>query len=70
MYVVTLSLTRLFQDVCEQLPYLKSLGVGALIMEGLFDKKASPANLNVTDEKVGTLPQIQHLLIESHKAGE
>ncbi|XP_074498197.1 4F2 cell-surface antigen heavy chain [Sebastes fasciatus] len=55
--------------LCEQLPYLRSLGIGALILEGLFDKKASPLNLNVTGERFGTLPQIQHLLAESNKAG-
>ncbi|XP_075999119.1 amino acid transporter heavy chain SLC3A2 [Genypterus blacodes] len=55
-------------DICEQFPYLKSLGIGVLILSDMFDKKASPANLNVTDENVGTIPQIQHLLMECHKA--
>lgn len=56
-------------ELCEQLPYLKSLGIGALIMEGLFRKHASHLNISVTGEIVGTLPQIQHLLTESKKAG-
>ncbi|XP_035479631.1 4F2 cell-surface antigen heavy chain isoform X2 [Scophthalmus maximus] len=51
--------------LCEQLPYLRSLGIGTLILEGLFDKE----NLTVTGESLGTLPQIQHLLTESSKAG-
>ncbi|KAM7413108.1 hypothetical protein PAMA_020477 [Pampus argenteus] len=55
--------------LCEQLPYLRSLGIGALILEGLFDKEASPLNLTVTGERLGTLPQIEHLLRESSKAG-
>ncbi|XP_039985860.1 4F2 cell-surface antigen heavy chain isoform X2 [Xiphias gladius] len=55
--------------LCEQLPYLRSLGIGALILEGLFDKEASPLNLTATGERSETLPQIQHLLTESNKAG-
>ncbi|XP_034404500.1 4F2 cell-surface antigen heavy chain isoform X2 [Cyclopterus lumpus] len=54
--------------LCEQLPYLRALGIGALILEGLFDKKASPSNLNATGERFGALPQIQHLLAESNRA--
>ncbi|XP_075956883.1 amino acid transporter heavy chain SLC3A2 [Anarhichas minor] len=54
--------------LCKQLPYLRSLGIGALILEGPFDKKASPLNSNATGKRFGTLPQIQHLLAESHKA--
>ncbi|XP_059187543.1 4F2 cell-surface antigen heavy chain [Centropristis striata] len=55
--------------LCEQLPYFRSLGIGALILEGLFDKKASPLNLNASGEGFGTIPQIKHLLAESNKAG-
>ncbi|XP_032401512.1 4F2 cell-surface antigen heavy chain isoform X1 [Xiphophorus hellerii] len=51
--------------VCERLPYLKSLGVGALILQGVFHKKATPANLT---EALETKAQIQHLLAESKKA--
>ncbi|KAM7399304.1 hypothetical protein PAMP_018585 [Pampus punctatissimus] len=61
--------SRGINALCEQLPYLRSLGIGALILEGLFDKKASPLNLTVTGENLGTLPQIEHLLRESSKAG-
>ncbi|XP_070762624.1 amino acid transporter heavy chain SLC3A2 [Enoplosus armatus] len=53
--------------LCEQLPYLRSLGIGALILEGLFDKEA--LNITATGERFGTLPQILHLLAESNKAG-
>ncbi|XP_010772646.1 4F2 cell-surface antigen heavy chain [Notothenia coriiceps] len=59
--------SRGINALCDELPYLKSLGIGALILQGLFDKKAYPTN-NATGEKIGTLPQIQHLLAESNKA--
>lgn len=54
----------------EQLPYLKSLGVGALILQGLFDKELSPSNSTATSKRFMTLAQIQHLLAESNKIGE
>ncbi|XP_044059947.1 4F2 cell-surface antigen heavy chain isoform X2 [Siniperca chuatsi] len=53
----------------EQLPYLKSLGIGTLILQGLSDKEASPLNFTATGERFGTLAQILHLLTESNKAG-
>uniref|UniRef100_A0A3P8SUK7 Si:dkey-202g17.3 n=1 Tax=Amphiprion percula TaxID=161767 RepID=A0A3P8SUK7_AMPPE len=53
---------------CEQLPFLRSLGVGALILEGLFKKEASPLNLTAVGRNSGTEAQIQHLLLESNKA--
>lgn len=46
------------------------MGMGALILKGLFAKAASPLNVTVTGEVVGTLPQVQHLLTESNKAGK
>ncbi|XP_053176640.1 4F2 cell-surface antigen heavy chain [Scomber japonicus] len=55
--------------LCEQLPYLRSLGIGALILEGLFDKETSPLNITVTGKSLGTLPEIEHLLRECSKAG-
>ncbi|XP_074535720.1 amino acid transporter heavy chain SLC3A2 isoform X2 [Halichoeres trimaculatus] len=55
--------------LCEQIPYLKSLGIGALILEGLFDKGEPALNLTAAGGGVGTLPQIQHLVAESNKAG-
>lgn len=55
--------------MCEQLPYLKSLGIGALILEGLFDEEVSPIDVKVT-ERFGTLPQIKHLIAASAKAGK
>ncbi|CAB1347591.1 unnamed protein product, partial [Coregonus sp. 'balchen'] len=39
--------------VCERLPYLKSLGVEALILEGLFYQDASPLDLKKIDKRVG-----------------
>ncbi|XP_040902165.1 4F2 cell-surface antigen heavy chain isoform X2 [Toxotes jaculatrix] len=55
--------------LCEELPYFRSLGIGALILEGLFDKEASSENLTVTGESLSMSPQIQHLLAECNKAG-
>ncbi|XP_056138791.1 4F2 cell-surface antigen heavy chain [Lampris incognitus] len=55
--------------VCDHISYFKSLGVGALILEGLFLKGMSPSDIKVINESIGTVPQIQHLLAESNKAG-
>ncbi|KAG7480051.1 4F2 cell-surface antigen heavy chain-like [Solea senegalensis] len=55
--------------LCEQLPYLRSLGIGTLILQGLFSKEVSASNLTMAAQSSGTLPQIQHLLTESNKAG-
>ncbi|XP_040034773.2 amino acid transporter heavy chain SLC3A2 [Gasterosteus aculeatus] len=54
--------------LCEHLQYLRSLGIGALILEGQL-KTASNLTLNGTGERFGTLPQIDGLLAESVKAG-
>uniref|UniRef100_A0A3Q1FD02 Si:dkey-202g17.3 n=1 Tax=Acanthochromis polyacanthus TaxID=80966 RepID=A0A3Q1FD02_9TELE len=53
---------------CEQLPFLRSLGVGALILEGLFKREASPLNLTAVGRNLDTETQIQHLLLDSNKA--
>ncbi|KAM8853354.1 amino acid transporter heavy chain SLC3A2 [Synchiropus picturatus] len=53
--------------LCVQLPHLKSLGIGALILEGLFHQNKSSTNL--TGDGMETWPQIRHLLGESNKAG-
>ncbi|KAK2847261.1 hypothetical protein Q5P01_010260 [Channa striata] len=55
--------------ICEQLPYLRSLGIGALILEGLFEEEVFPLKVNETRERVGMLHQIQHLILESNKTG-
>ncbi|KAL0972928.1 hypothetical protein UPYG_G00196600 [Umbra pygmaea] len=55
--------------VRERLPYFKSLGVGAVILEGLFNRAASPPDLREIDVEVGTMPQIQQLFLESHRGG-
>lgn len=55
--------------VSERLPYLKSLRVGAMILEGLFRKDGSTPNLTQIDQDVGTLPQFTQLMTESRKAG-
>ncbi|XP_051966479.1 4F2 cell-surface antigen heavy chain-like [Xyrauchen texanus] len=61
--------TSSISKVSEQLPYLKSLGVGAVILEGLFPHDDSPLNLTEIDQQLGTLPQFKRLIKESHKAG-
>lgn len=53
--------------LCNEFPHLKSLGVGALILEGLFAKDVSPVNLNSTTKGSATLPLIQYILEESKK---
>lgn len=58
------------EAMCEQLPYLRSLGIGALILEGLFDEEPAPSNLNLTHADFGTLPQIKHLIAASNKTGK
>uniref|UniRef100_A0A3Q0SUK6 Si:dkey-202g17.3 n=1 Tax=Amphilophus citrinellus TaxID=61819 RepID=A0A3Q0SUK6_AMPCI len=55
-------------QVHKQLPYLRSLGIGALILRGVFDVEVSPLNLTATDANFGTLAWMQHLLSESRKA--
>ncbi|XP_024863503.1 4F2 cell-surface antigen heavy chain [Kryptolebias marmoratus] len=52
----------------ERFPYLRSVGIGAVILEGAFHKKASPDNFTASDVNLEALAQIQHLLIESNKA--
>ncbi|XP_019200754.1 uncharacterized protein LOC102082501 isoform X4 [Oreochromis niloticus] len=52
----------------EQLPYLKSLGIGALILKGVFDVEVFPLNLTAADKNFAPLAWMQHLLSESHKA--
>lgn len=53
----------------ERLPYLKSMGVGALILEGVFPKSISPSNLTELSHNIGTMPQFQKLLKEGHQEG-
>lgn len=55
--------------LCDQLPYLKALGAGALILEGVFDDALSPFLLTPTDGFRTRAAQIQHLLTESTKLG-
>ncbi|XP_077579060.1 amino acid transporter heavy chain SLC3A2 [Stigmatopora nigra] len=51
------------EALCDQLPYLKSLGISALVLRGLW------VPLNDTGEHPATLPHVQHLFNESNKAG-
>ncbi|XP_059389436.1 4F2 cell-surface antigen heavy chain [Carassius carassius] len=55
--------------VSKRLLYLKSLGVGAVILEGLFQHDISPTNLTEIDQSLGTLPQFTQLITESRKVG-
>lgn len=52
----------------EELSYLRSLGVGALILEGLFGTEVSPVNHSATTKSSSTVAQILNLLQESSKA--
>lgn len=56
--------------VRDRLPYLRSLGVGALILEGLFPRGLPAPAIMKLDESLGTLPHFQQLLAEGHKTGE
>ncbi|XP_059932152.1 4F2 cell-surface antigen heavy chain [Gadus macrocephalus] len=59
---------RGIEAVCAQLAYIRSLGVGAVVLEGLFLTGASPDGPVLNDSLV-TGPQVDHLLKESSKAG-
>lgn len=54
--------------MCGHLAYIKSLGVGAMVLEGLFLKGPSPDG-PVLNDSLATVPQLQHLLRESSKSG-
>ncbi|XP_066533064.1 4F2 cell-surface antigen heavy chain [Hoplias malabaricus] len=54
--------------VSDRLPHIRSLGVGVLVLEGLFSH-VSPPNLTEIDQQLGTLPQVHQLITDSHKAG-
>ncbi|XP_062408541.1 4F2 cell-surface antigen heavy chain [Sardina pilchardus] len=58
-----------FEVMRERLPYLKSVGVGALILEGVFPKSISPSNLTEFSHNIGTMPQFQQLLKEGQQEG-
>ncbi|KAM6972884.1 amino acid transporter heavy chain SLC3A2 [Aplochiton taeniatus] len=53
--------------VRDHLSDLPTLGVGALILEGLFAKDTS--DLRVIDERAGTEAQLEQLLVEGNRAG-
>ncbi|TRY83972.1 hypothetical protein DNTS_006291 [Danionella cerebrum] len=55
--------------VSARLPYLKSLGVSALILQGMFGPDSSSANLTEIDHSLGTLPQFTQLITQSRNAG-
>ncbi|KAJ8256508.1 hypothetical protein COCON_G00186600 [Conger conger] len=55
--------------VRDRLPYLESLGVGALVLEGLFPQDGTPSDLMQFNETLGTLAQFQQLVTEGHSAG-
>ncbi|XP_036419508.1 4F2 cell-surface antigen heavy chain [Colossoma macropomum] len=55
--------------VSDRLDYLRSLGVGVMILEGLFRHDVSPPNLTEIDQRLGTLPQFYQLITDCHKAG-
>jgi len=59
--------------VCEKLEYLKSLGVGALIISPVYVNEASgyhgyhPVNLLMVDPRLGTLESLQTLVTKAHE---
>lgn len=55
--------------VSDRLPYLQSLGVGVMILEGMFMNKSSPTNLTEINQQLGTLPQFLQLITDSSRAG-
>ncbi|KAJ8280188.1 hypothetical protein GJAV_G00051610 [Gymnothorax javanicus] len=55
--------------VRNRLPYLQSLGVGALVLEGLFTNAGSPSGLLQLNGTLGTLAQLQEMITEGHSAG-
>ncbi|XP_076833380.1 4F2 cell-surface antigen heavy chain [Brachyhypopomus gauderio] len=55
--------------VADRLPYLRSLGVGVLVLEGLFMQDVSPLNLTDTDQNLGTSSQLHQLIADGHQTG-
>uniref|UniRef100_W5LM91 Si:dkey-202g17.3 n=1 Tax=Astyanax mexicanus TaxID=7994 RepID=W5LM91_ASTMX len=55
--------------VSDRLLYLQSLGVGVMILEGMFMNKSSPTNLTENNQQLGTLPQFHQLITDSNRAG-
>ncbi|XP_035239972.1 4F2 cell-surface antigen heavy chain isoform X1 [Anguilla anguilla] len=55
--------------VRDRLPYLQSLGVGALVLEGLFPRDGPTSGLMQFNATLGTLTQFQQLVTEGHSAG-
>ncbi|XP_023669442.1 4F2 cell-surface antigen heavy chain isoform X2 [Paramormyrops kingsleyae] len=58
---------RAINEVRDRLPYLRNLGVGALILEGLFPRGLPAPAITKLNESLGTLLQFQQLLAEGHK---
>lgn len=52
----------------EELSFLRSLGVGALILDGLFGTEVSLVNMSATTRGSSTLTEVLHVLQESNKA--
>ncbi|KAK7882606.1 hypothetical protein WMY93_028780 [Mugilogobius chulae] len=57
------------KSLYKELSYLRSLGVGTLILEGLFGSEVSPVNISATVQDSVTFPVIQSILQESNNAG-
>ncbi|KAL2096362.1 hypothetical protein ACEWY4_008510 [Coilia grayii] len=58
-----------FEVMRERLPYLKSLDVGAVILEGVIPKTISASNLTEVSHNLGSMPQFQKLIAESNREG-
>ncbi|XP_047676701.1 4F2 cell-surface antigen heavy chain [Tachysurus fulvidraco] len=61
--------TSAISRVSERLPYLKSLGVGVIILEGLFRPDVSVLNLTQIEQRLGTLSEFHQFITNSHAAG-
>ncbi|KAJ8385024.1 hypothetical protein AAFF_G00195540 [Aldrovandia affinis] len=57
------------EGVRDHLPYLHSLGVGALVLEGILPQDAPPSGLMQLNRTLGTITQFQQLVTDGHDAG-
>ncbi|XP_036391915.1 4F2 cell-surface antigen heavy chain [Megalops cyprinoides] len=55
--------------VRDRLPYLQTLGVGAIILEDMFPQDLPPSGLMQLNTTLGTLTQFQQLVTEGQSAG-
>ncbi|XP_037534112.1 4F2 cell-surface antigen heavy chain [Nematolebias whitei] len=56
--------SEVINAACKRLPHLRSVGIGAVILEEVFHKKPPVENATTPSENLEALAQIQHLLTE------